>query len=91
MSAVKGVCLVRTCCGVEGSSDADVRTFVQKNFEFFEFYGMSSRTNGGSSQYGQEGLFIAILCGSLLWTNWQIYHGLLHGQLTDLPKRNINY
>jgi len=43
-----------------GSSDADVRNFWSKNFEFFEIYDVS---------YGQvgRGQFFVILCGRLLW------------------------
>jgi len=36
--------------------------FGAKNFEFFQIYGMSTRTRVSRGQ------FFAILCGRLLWT-----------------------
>jgi len=51
-------------CGQGSSSDADVRNFGAKNFEFFENYGVSLRTR----KMGGGVNFFAILCGRLLGT-----------------------
>jgi len=79
MSAVRrgvGVYPVRTFFGQRGrgSSNADVRTFGAKTFEFFENFGVSSRTRREGVEpvttfCGQGGQFFVILCGYLLWTD----------------------
>jgi len=62
--------------GGGASSDAEIRTFWQKNFGFFEMFSVSARTMGeeGLNQCGyfadkgRGRQFFAILCGRLLWT-----------------------
>jgi len=59
--------------GERGFSDADICTFGQKNFRFFEIYGVSARITGFEpvrTYFGKGGgvNFFAILCGRPLWS-----------------------
>jgi len=79
MSVVKGRGFVKcghfTDNGEEGSSDADVRIFGEKNLGFFEIYCMSTQTRGEevsqcghfADKWGGQGVNFFRFCANVLY------------------------